>query len=75
MGRGGSRNERRSHKHPSVICLLSHDIRGGQICPSFAADSGEAARAGTGPRYLKAGPGKRAKVLYRPADLRECLVH
>jgi hypothetical protein len=28
---------------------------------------------GTGPRYIKAGPGKRAKVLYRPADLREWL--
>ncbi|MEL6227066.1 MAG: helix-turn-helix domain-containing protein [Pseudomonadota bacterium] len=24
---------------------------------------------GTGPRYLKAGPGKRARVFYRPADL------
>ncbi len=28
---------------------------------------------GTGPRYIKAGPGKRAKVLYRPADLQEWL--
>jgi hypothetical protein len=24
---------------------------------------------GTGPRYLKAGPGKQARVLYRAADL------
>ena len=24
---------------------------------------------GTGPSYLKAGPGKRARVFYRPADL------
>jgi hypothetical protein len=24
---------------------------------------------GTGPRYLKAGPGKRARVLYRSVDL------
>jgi predicted DNA-binding transcriptional regulator AlpA len=24
---------------------------------------------GTGPRYLKAGPGKRARVLYREADV------
>lgn len=24
---------------------------------------------GTGPRYMKAGPGKRARVLYRQADL------
>lgn len=24
---------------------------------------------GTGPRYLKAGPGKRAKVLYRQGDI------
>lgn len=28
---------------------------------------------GTGPRYIKAGPGKRAKVLYRVADLQEWL--
>jgi hypothetical protein len=28
---------------------------------------------GTGPRYIKAGPGKRAKVLYRIADLQEWL--
>lgn len=24
---------------------------------------------GTGPRYLKAGPGKRSRVLYREADV------
>ncbi len=24
---------------------------------------------GTGPRYIKAGPGKRARVLYREADV------
>lgn len=24
---------------------------------------------GTGPRYLKAGPGKRSRVLYRYADI------
>jgi Helix-turn-helix domain len=28
---------------------------------------------GTGPRYIKAGRGKRAKVLYRIADLQEWL--
>jgi hypothetical protein len=28
---------------------------------------------GTGPRYIKAGRGKRAKVLYRVADLQEWL--
>lgn len=28
---------------------------------------------GNGPAYLKAGPGKRARVFYRPADLDEWL--
>ena len=28
---------------------------------------------GTGPRFIKAGRGKRARVLYRPADLQEWL--
>ena len=29
--------------------------------------------AGTGPRYYKVGPGRRAKVVYRVADLEEWL--
>ena len=29
--------------------------------------------SGEGPRFLKAGPGKRAKVLYRDADLKAWL--
>lgn len=28
---------------------------------------------GTGPRYFKVGPGKRAKVVYRVADLEDWL--
>ena len=28
---------------------------------------------GTGPRFIKAGRGKRTRVLYRPADLQEWL--
>lgn len=28
---------------------------------------------GTGPKFIKVGPGKRAKVLYRAEDLREWL--
>lgn len=28
---------------------------------------------GTGPRYLKVGPGKRSRVLYRQADVEEWL--
>lgn len=28
---------------------------------------------GTGPRYLKVGPGKRARVLYRESDVRNWL--
>lgn len=52
---------------PALIFLISNEAAG---LLRISRRTLERMRVdGTGPRYLKAGPGKRSRVLYRQSDI------